>query len=129
LLHGSDHGVSEFLNDELNLCVVFDVNSTGQAYIKDSTTYQAFKSKFQAVIENEMKDWRFVDAAIDPKAKYNRWHPIILLKPMLTAFEHTHTHQEQVDLITEIFGEIQSKLVGLEEFKLLVSELANSKEE
>lgn len=124
LLDGGDHGVTEFINDELNLCFVFDFNKLGQAYISGSDTYQDFKSDLSELVKEKFCQWQFIDTALEPKARYNRWHPIVLLTPMLPIFKDTHTHQEQVDVVHTLFSEIQTQLLSLNSFRNLVTELA-----
>jgi hypothetical protein len=128
ILDGYDHGVTEFLNDELNLCIVFDFNRTGQTHIKNSSTYQSFKTKLQSLVNSEFKQWEFIDTVKEPKAKANKWHPIVMLCPMLNVFEHTTSHDQQVETVHKLMGCFQEKLIGISEFKQLVDELAQIKE-
>jgi len=127
LLGGSDHGVNEFLNDELNLCIVFDFDRIGQAYIKDSGTYDSLKIKLKSLVESEFKQWQFIDTVIEPKVKANKWHPIVMICPMLNVFEHMNTHEEQVDIVHKIMAKFQERLIGIPEFKQLIDELAQIK--
>ena len=122
LLSGADHGVKEFINNELKLCLVFDFNRTGQALIKNSAHYTRFKADLKLLVD----DWEFLDTALEPRAKYNKWHPIVILKPMLPFFEHAETHEKQVDIVLEIFSELQKRLTEQPNFIKLMEELTTT---
>ncbi|MBH0001162.1 MULTISPECIES: PD-(D/E)XK nuclease family protein [unclassified Pseudoalteromonas] len=123
LLDGADHGVKNFTNNELKLCLVFDFNRTGQETIKHSENYKKFKEGLKSFVN----DWEYIDTAVEPNAKHNKWHPIIILKPMLPLFESTNTHQEQVNIVLGVFSELQKNLIERPEFIKLVEELTVTK--
>ena len=123
LLDGRDHGVKEFINNELKLCLVLDFNRTGQEMIKNSDNYNNLKACFKLLFN----DWEYIDTAVDPRAKHNKWHPIVILRSMLSLFEHANTHQEQVDIVLEVFTELQNTLMIQPEFIKLVEELTVTK--
>ncbi|WP_166419838.1 hypothetical protein [Pseudoalteromonas sp. Z1A8] len=123
LLDGADHGVKNFTNNELKLCLVFDFNRTGQETIKHSENYKKFKEGLKSFVN----DWDYIDTAVEANAKHNKWHPIIILKPMLPLFESTNTHQEQINVVLEVFSELQKNLIERPEFIKLVEELTVAK--
>jgi hypothetical protein len=123
LLDGSGHGVKEFINNELKLCLVFDFNRDGQDIIKNSANYTNFKASCKKSIVDTLADWESLDTVFEPKAKYNAWHPIVILKPMLPVFEHTSSHEDQVNKVIETFTALQSMLIDQPNFIKLVEEL------
>jgi hypothetical protein len=127
LLDGSDHGAKEFINNELKLCLVFDFNRDGQDIIKNSANYTNFKASCKKSIVDTLADWEFLDTAFEPKAKFNAWHPIVILTPMLPVFEHTSSHEDQVNKVIETFTALQSMLIDQPNFIKLVEELTVKK--
>lgn len=124
IICGVDHGVSEFLNEQLNLCIVFDFNRLGQNQIKQSSIYVEFKEALKSNVEQEFADWQLIDTEVEPQAKLNRWHPLILIRSMITVFESTTSHEEQVEVFHQIMSEFQQQLLKMKEFELLVKTLA-----
>ena len=91
--------------------------------IKNSDNYNNLKACFKLLFN----DWEYIDTAVDPRAKHNKWHPIVILRSMLSLFEHANTHQEQVDIVLEVFTELQNTLMIQPEFIKLVEELTVTK--
>jgi hypothetical protein len=124
MLDGADHGVSKFTNDKLNLCLILDFNKSAQAHIKSTQTFEKFKQSFKEIIKEYFPNWIFIDPTDEVDAKYNAWHPLVILTPMLPIFEDSHNHQEQVNKVNEAFGKIQERLVESDDFNSLVNELS-----
>lgn len=125
LLDGEDHGVTKLLNNQLNLCLIFDFNKDGQCFIQKSTNYQKLRGELKQLSESTLSDWRFIDSEIEPEAKLNKWHPMMFIRPMLEVFELTTTHDEQVEKVFSVFEEIQKALINETSFNLLVEELSD----
>lgn len=124
LLNGSDHGVTDLLNDKLHLCVVFDFNRHGQKTIDTSKQYEQFKQQLGQKLKAKDCDWTLIDTKVDPKARLNKWHPLMLLRPMADVFANTCQHDEQVQVFHQTMADIHSMIISLDAFTPLVKELA-----
>ena len=80
LLDGGDHGVTEFINDELNLCFVFDFNKLGQTYISGSDTYQDFKSDLSELVKEKFCQWQIIDTVLEPRPNIIAGIPLFFLR-------------------------------------------------
>jgi len=128
LLDAKDHGVKKIINGELMFCIVFDFNRLGQEHIKSSSTYKAFKDKLEKLIITDFHKWQFLDTFSNKDAIHNKWHPLIILQPMMGVLGQSSSHDEQLAIIHKLFASFQEKLINLPEFKCLIEELREFKE-
>ena len=60
------------MNEQLNLCIVFDFGSHDHLKIEQLSNYTEFKKALKIKVEQEFADWQFIDTKIEAKAKYNK---------------------------------------------------------
>lgn len=122
MLNGKDHQIDDVCNEQIQLAVVLDLNTTAQQQVIKSEAYKSFTIDFQTMVEklncnNSENVWQYTPSN-------NRWHPHILLTPMVDAFQTEYDHEKQLNRLFELFSQVQNELANTESFEQLIRELS-----
>lgn len=121
MLNGKDHQIDDICNEQIQLAVILDLNTIAQQQVIKSEAYKSFVEDFQNMVEklnreNSDNVWQYTPSN-------NRWHPHILLTPMVEVFQAEYDHEKQLN---KLFSQVQNELVEGEVFTNLINELGEN---
>ncbi len=127
VVNGSDHGIKSLMKDEPITTFIIDFNDKAQETLgfksKEKThnfdLYTKLSADIKTLLLQADSKWDFVDTGHHETIKFNRWHPLMLVRSTDAFFEGATTADEQRVTFHYEFNKIINEVSQLESFQAL----------
>ncbi len=130
MLDGSDCKAPDLFENGLNATVLVSFNKKGQEIYHKSAFFKGFLGELRDSV-SKVTGWELSDRT-QKGLRLNKWHPIIIHKPMIDFFENKTTTEEQLAVYFNEMTAIQNCILSCPSYDDLISDLyeeANSSEQ
>ncbi len=121
MLDGSDCKAADLFDNGLNATVLVSFNKKGQGKYLKSKCFKVFVDELRDSVST-ISGWELSDRT-QKGLRLNKWHPIIIHKPMIEFFSNKTTTEEQLAVFFNEMTKIQKCILSCPSYDDLISEL------